>query len=151
MSSVVDTLTRNKSRPTSKERALSLAGKTFHGEKLSGPSFAESSRLAILDSIINCLEGRFSNSAIASFKLWPNTPEGMVDFGDDEVALLTAHFSSVLVKAGVDTDQVETECTMFKSRILRAHKNNIQNLTWVQVNAAYKEDYSNIQSRLTSS
>ena len=94
---------------------------------LSGPSFAESSRLAILDSIIDCLEGRFSNSAIASFKLWPNTPEGMVDhvdFGDDEVALLTAHFSSVLVKAGVDTDQVETECTMFKSRLQRAHKNN---------------------------
>lgn len=153
----VSWLHKHKAKPTPKEHSLSLSLSlnmdevpTFHGDQLSGPGFAAETRSRMLDSIIISLQGHFDRGSavvkaatIASFKLWPPKEE-MDDFGD-EVATLTCHFKPVLLQAGVDMEQVETEWSLLKTRLYERSKNE-QELMWIQVNSSSKEDFPNILS-----
>ena len=149
--SVVDTLERYKTHPAAKERALSTAirdGGEFHGENLSGPGFSEQTRLQILTSMISRLHGRFSDcdsdvvkaASIVSFKQWPQEAG---DFGDDEVATLTRHFSHLLQGAGFDTEVIEPEWALLKAMLYRTHK-NVRNISWSAVNESYGDEFRNI-------
>ena len=79
-------------------------------------------------------------ASIVSFKQWPQEAG---DFGDDEVATLTRHFSHLLQGAGFDTQVIEPEWALLTAMLYRTHK-NVRNISWSAVNESYGDQFRNI-------
>ncbi|XP_040118250.1 sperm flagellar protein 2 isoform X1 [Oryx dammah] len=148
LESTLEMLQIYQTRPGPKERGVDSVTH-FHGNCFRGKGNISDVRNIVLTHLIKRLRGCFRDAnqdvvkatTIGSFKLWPAKINQ--EFGEKEVAILTAHYEPVLEAAKVKTDQVDTEWSMLKLEIYSRFQ-NIRKLTWDFVNSVYLHKYPNI-------
>ena len=141
-----------------KERAgpnlrIVLEKDTFRGFPLNGAlKTFDNARVKMVDGLVACLEKRFADidtgllegTKLADFTTWPSEfNDDTKSFGDDYIAVLTDHFRATLRRQLVDTDLIEIEWDVLRTKLYNNHA-PVQALTWKTVNELLGKECPNL-------
>ena len=113
-----------------------MGAATFQDVKLTHENLNEfnSARLKLIDGIEAALTKRFQDftdqednisvvaaTKIANIAVWPREWDLLETYGEDETAVLTDHFNSILRHAGVDTGEAEQEWATLKRHVFETY------------------------------